>query len=63
MGKENFQEDSSVALTYEDVPCGQISLGFFTNTLMPKVDWGNWVRVCIDGAASMTGHPWCSSKN
>ena len=25
------------------------------------IDWGNCVRLCIDGAASMTA--WCISKN
>ena len=43
-----------VALTYGDVPPGQ---KFRFNEYFEKdVDWGNCVRVCIDGAASMTAY-------
>jgi len=44
-----------VALTYENVPPGQI-VWFLKDTLVRKIDWGNWVRVRIGGVASMTGY-------
>jgi len=58
MGKENFEEEL-LCCTDEAVPP---DFRFLNEYFSEKdIDRGNCVRVCIDGAASMTA--WCSSKN
>jgi len=58
MGKENFEEEL-LCCTDEDVPP---DFRFLNEYFSEKdIDWRNCVRVCIDGAASMTA--WYSSKN
>jgi len=57
-GKRNFEEEL-LCCTYEDeAPDFRFLNEYFSEK---DIDWRNCVRVCIDGAASMTG--WCSSKN
>jgi len=58
MGKEILRKNFCVALTRTS----HRTLRFLNEYFSEKdIDWRNCVRVCIDGAASMTG--WCSSKN